>query len=233
MPSNIYPMTHLAAHPMTTPVVNPHRLSRARRSQGGFTLMEVLVSLVIFAIGMLGAAGLQAWSVKAGRQSANLITANNLARNYAEIMQTMPATIDLATNVSGTSRFVISLDSAGIAALASGSAATCQGAASNCTPSDLGDAMIRDWLKHANASLPKFRVVVCRDTAPVEQAGADAGKYRWGCGTEGGDTVIIKLGWAESGDKTVTGEELQQATVNERPRTILSVFGNNRDTFGS
>jgi type IV pilus assembly protein PilV len=43
---------------------SPSRSAAAPRRQGGFTLLEILVSLLLIAIGVLGTAGLQALSLK-------------------------------------------------------------------------------------------------------------------------------------------------------------------------
>jgi type IV pilus assembly protein PilV len=41
-----------------------HRPTRLRRAQAGFTLLETLVAIVIFSIGLLGVVGLQARSIQ-------------------------------------------------------------------------------------------------------------------------------------------------------------------------
>ena len=58
-----------------------------RRSSYGFTLLEVLVAIVVLSIGLLGLAGLQAFSMKAN-QSANFRTqATALANMIVERMR--------------------------------------------------------------------------------------------------------------------------------------------------
>ena len=47
-----------------TPMPVRNRQAAARPRQGGFTLLEILVSLLLIAIGVLGTAGLQALSLK-------------------------------------------------------------------------------------------------------------------------------------------------------------------------
>jgi len=55
-----------------------------RRQMEGFTLVEVLVSLVVLSVGLLGIAALYVESLKAGRTSLNRITAITLAADMAD-----------------------------------------------------------------------------------------------------------------------------------------------------
>lgn len=64
-------------------------MHRARTS--GFTLVEVLVALVVLAVGMLGIAGLYVESLKAGRTSIFRTTAVTLAADMADRIRANPA----------------------------------------------------------------------------------------------------------------------------------------------
>jgi type IV pilus assembly protein PilV len=57
----------------------------------GFTLVEVLVALVVLAVGMLGIAGLYVESLKAGRTSIYRTTAVSLAADMADRIRANPA----------------------------------------------------------------------------------------------------------------------------------------------
>ena len=69
----------------------------AFRPQRGFTLVEILVALVIFAFGLLASVGLLLSSMQATQYSSNSVVASTLAREYGELMQMIP------DGVSGTS----------------------------------------------------------------------------------------------------------------------------------
>jgi prepilin-type N-terminal cleavage/methylation domain-containing protein len=56
----------------------------------GFTLIEVLVGLVILAIGLLGIAGMQVTSVKGNSFSRNLTQASFLAQDRLEYLKSLP-----------------------------------------------------------------------------------------------------------------------------------------------
>jgi len=65
------------------PVVN--------NQQAGFTLVELLVAVVILAIGLLGLAQLQVTAIKANSQSATITAANAIAQKIVEEIAAMPA----------------------------------------------------------------------------------------------------------------------------------------------
>jgi type IV pilus assembly protein PilV len=56
----------------------------------GFTLIEVLIGLVILAIGLLGIAGMQVSSVKGNFSSSNLTEATYIAKDRLEFLKNLP-----------------------------------------------------------------------------------------------------------------------------------------------
>jgi type IV pilus assembly protein PilV len=64
----------------------------------GFTLIEVLVGLVLLAIGLLAIAGMQITSVRGNFYSSNMTQASILAQDRMEILKNLPyAHADLST----------------------------------------------------------------------------------------------------------------------------------------
>jgi type IV pilus assembly protein PilV len=61
-----------------------------RRSAAGFTLVEVLVALVVMAVGLLGIAGLYVEGLRAGRTAVYRSTAVNLASDMADRIRSNP-----------------------------------------------------------------------------------------------------------------------------------------------
>lgn len=59
-------------------------LTTLARGSGGFTLLELMVSLAILSIGLLGVAAMQVTAVKANASGGSVTIANNLARNATE-----------------------------------------------------------------------------------------------------------------------------------------------------
>ncbi len=71
----------------------------------GFTLIEVLVGLVILAIGLLAIAGMQITSVKGNFFSSNLTQASVLAQDRLEALRNLPwddPALDINTVNEGT-----------------------------------------------------------------------------------------------------------------------------------
>ena len=194
------------------------RSPQANARQRGFSLIEVLVAFLIFALGMLGAAGLQINSLKASRISVNSTVAVSLARDYGELMQNFTKTGSISSDLT-TSTFYI--DNSWSSMPSGGTLASdCFGAAVNCTQTQLAESGVREWIERANAVLPKFRAKVCRDSTPV----AADGTYDWNC-DDTGDLVVVKLSWFIGNRQASSGETLYSDTVNAVPLMLVTVMG--------
>jgi type IV pilus assembly protein PilV len=74
------------------------------RDRKGFTLIEVLVGLIILAIGLLGIAAMQITAVKGNTFSNRLTQASYAAQDRLEFLKTLPITDDaLAAGTHGES----------------------------------------------------------------------------------------------------------------------------------
>jgi len=62
-----------------------------KRSEG-FTLLEVMIALVIMAVGLLGLAALQLVAVKSNAFSSEMTYATMLAQQHAEVLKGLPFT---------------------------------------------------------------------------------------------------------------------------------------------
>lgn len=195
------------------------RLPRRTRSHG-FSLVEILVSIVILGLGMLGAAGLQLATLRSNQYSAQASVATQLVRDYEEITQ-LVRSADITT--SEASNILTSVDTDA----ADGSAAeSCFGSSADCTPAKLAAYMLSDWKKRVRSDLPGGRAVVCRDSSPKSISGSNAGLYHWACdGT--GDMLMVKVGWSARSDKTETA--MQAMATDNLPRVVMTIFGNQKD----
>ena len=148
------------------------------RQQHGFTLLEVLVTLVIFAFGMLGVAGLQVVSL------ANMDSAQNrsvAALKASEMAERMRA--NAGTAYSG----VTAADNKCRTAHYSNRNAT----PDNCTPAKLAADDLWDWSQELAARLPSGKGTVCIDSTPND--GAPDAPACDGIGT----ALAIKVWWNE------------------------------------
>lgn len=76
------------------PLINPRRLGRnsaIRGNQGGFNLIEVLIALVVLALGLLGLAALQNFSLRANHQSMQRTQATVAIQSIIDRMRANPA----------------------------------------------------------------------------------------------------------------------------------------------
>ena len=183
------------------------------KHQTGLSLIEVLVALVIFAFGMLGAAGLQIATLKSNKFSASSAIAISLAREYGELMQTFPSAV--ITTSEGASSFFIDTDTLTVT-----NPSQCTGNTATCTTSQLAQASVEDWAARVEAALPGGRAEVCRTSEPRDSSG----NLQWGGCDDIGDLVVVKMGWLAKNDK---GEKLFNGS--DRPKILLPLLGNLRD----
>lgn len=120
-----------------------HRIL-APASQRGLTLIEVLVAIVVLAVGLLGVAGLQLTALKNGQQSYTRSQASTLAYEIADRMRANRLQAGLgAYVVNGSPSATPATPTAG---------ADCSAAA--CTPAQLAQADISAWYTNLQNALP-------------------------------------------------------------------------------
>lgn len=176
------------------------------------TLVEVLVAIVIFGFGLLGAAGLQLATLRSNQYAATSAVAMALARDYAEAMQMFPSA--LASTSTGTSTF-FPLDTDTFTPTAT---VTACNDTTPCSQADMIDAIKADWQARVKA-LPVGRAEICRDSTPRNADGA----YEWGNCDGLGDIILIKLGWATKAGSGETDLDV------DRPKIAVPVMGNLTD----
>lgn len=125
----------------------------AEANERGSTLMEVLVSIVIISVALLGAGALQGKALKSGKDSYLLSKAGFLIDDISERIRVNSSAAHPAStnyNMLGTMTDYASLP-------ASYKATMCLGALANCTPSEIGAYDVAQWLAvvgHATKGLP-------------------------------------------------------------------------------
>jgi len=119
----------------------------------GFTLIEVLVTLVVLAIGLLGLAGLQASSLKHNNNAYQRTQATLLAYDILDRMRANPMGIE--------ARSYDSVDT-GISLTDPGCINT------SCTPAQLATSDAFEWAARLTAALPSGRGIITgtADNAP-------------------------------------------------------------------
>jgi len=84
------------------------RVNRSRRGRRGYTLVEVMSAMTLFAIGAAGVIGMQRVTIQGGEDARNFDMATNIAREWQHRLQrdsllwTQPDSIVSTSNISNT-----------------------------------------------------------------------------------------------------------------------------------
>lgn len=109
------------------------RLEKSEQSslyQGGFTLLEILIAVLVLSIGLLGMAGLQATSLRNNHDAFVTTQATYLAHDMADRMRANRTALATYTSLSGVSHDCVT---------------------ASCTPTDVAENDISEWLAEVQA----------------------------------------------------------------------------------
>jgi type IV pilus assembly protein PilV len=171
-------------------------------SQRGNTLIEVLISVLIMSIGMLGIAGLQAFSMSSSHQASMRSQAVILARDMADRMRANRIAVRAAApNNYGTVAPVRNNCRPAYATVVVAVPVV-------CTPTQLAADDVWDWRSRVFLQLPAGEGEVCIDSTPDDGViGAHA------CDAIG-TVFTVKMFWNEKASGT---------TIVEPKRLVLVV----------
>jgi len=155
----------------------------------GFSLPEIMVSLLVLALGVIGSAALQMTALRTSRDATHRAIALELAADLGDRMRAnhrAMALPDAANPYLGVDyRSTMPPRAAG----------SCHGTAAACDPARLAASDLSEWQARIRAALPPARAVVCRDAAPWA---AEAGRLRWDCSGDAAAPVVVKIGWRQA-----------------------------------
>lgn len=160
----------------------------------GFSLIEVMIAILVLALGVVGAASMQLIALQVARQSSFQTTALYLALQMADSIRIH--THHLKNGDAHHPYLAIDYRSADGQTVPIDGNSHCYGKEAQCSVDQLIRFEIALWLRHLRKELPGARVRVCRDAQPWD---AGSQQYTWNC-TQGtaADTnvaVVIKIGW--------------------------------------
>lgn len=185
-----------------------HHNRHARRAQG-FSLIEVLVSMLVLTIGLIGAAMMQLHAFRTTEQSNFQDTAVTLARQIADEIR--------ANNIEmnkppGANPFL----PLSFAAPGSPGATATNCYTGSCSAAAMAAQNIVEWKRRIADILPDGRLEICRDATPVNANG----DFVW-CdpsgAAPGAGPITIKVGWSA---RTPDGKG---ADANQPPQVALLV----------
>lgn len=213
-------MIERSIHPLALSGSTPSR----GQINGGFSLVEVLVAIVVLSFGLLGMVGMQAFALQANRETRLQGQAAVLARELAEMMRGNKV---VGADPSTTNNFYLGDFTVGNLAMGA-NASYCSGANTStpcATPVDVAKAEMTDWLNRVNTELPGARVTICFDGAPYDSEGMP----RWACNSTGADEIaVIKIGWTRATtDRSETGTAAIKAASSTPPSVLFPVTSGN------
>lgn len=183
-------------------------------TKSGFSLVEVLVSIVVLGVGVLGAAGMQLTAMRTAQQSAFHTFAHQLA---AEMAGAVRAGHGRLLQTSGTDPYIGFDYQAAVDGELQKPAKLCY--SNECNLQELAEFEMYEWKMRVKAALPGGRVVVCRDANPWSGV---LKALNWNCngGMGGKAPIVIKLGWQA---KNPDGSLRRDANGISAPSVALAV----------
>lgn len=180
----------------------------------GFSLVEVLASIVILSFGLLGMAALQSSALKANREARLQSRAVLLARDLAEHIRNNNS-VGLLTGSSNPYLGKFKTDP-----LVPTTSAYCMRTGCNSS-NEIAQAEMTEWLYRVSDQLPGARVTVCFDEKPFDANGLP----HWTC-SESGKEIVIKIGWTRSSINTaLKGEDAFDKA--KRPGVVVPISAGN------
>lgn len=174
------------------------------RGDSGYTLLEILIAVVVLALGIIGGVALQMASLRARHQAVLLSQAAQLAAALSERVRANPSSTDvyLTLNYDAYAEPMPVVP-----------AALCDGSA--CSSAQLALADLYEAKQLVRQTLPAGRVVICRDGGLWS-----GGKLRWSCAGDAAAPMVVKVGWR---GKHPDGTPLTDAAGEYAPGVALTV----------
>ena len=152
-------------------------------------MMEVLVSIAIITVGLLGIAGLQALSLRSTAGAGLRTIATQLAYDISDRMR---------ANTEGVSVGAYDVNAS------PASVSSCY--TSTCTFQQMAQQDMQAWLTRVQATLPDGQAIICRDGTDPETATSTAP----GCDNDPKAPFYVKIFWKEVNDETVGAAVVQE-----------------------
>lgn len=161
----------------------PSRAFPAHR-QHGMSLVELMVAVTVFSIGMLAVANLQISGIRHTAMAALRVEATLAAHAIIEEMRA-----NKAARLEHADPYQTYLGVDDPAAISV--AATCYADDADCSSDQISQLRLKSWLLKVEDNLPSGKGIVCADDSPGDATNSD-----WGC-SGGGSRYVVKVGWRE------------------------------------
>lgn len=159
-----------------------------RYRQSGFTLLEVLITLIVLSVGLLGLAGLQTMSLRNNHDAYLRSQVISQIYDIVDRMRANSARVDDVYNMTNTD---YTFDAIGQ------KTENCDKKV-GCTTSEMAAHDLFNWNQSIRNSLPQGIGIVCRDGSMED------GNYAWStdqitpmCSDQSTDPLVIKIWWVD------------------------------------
>jgi type IV pilus assembly protein PilV len=184
--------------------------------KNGFTLAEVLVSLFVLCVGVIGTAAMQLNALRMSQQTALQTMAIQLASEFADKTRVNVGQFSLIDEANP----FLNLDFSSSEDVPA-PAKSCH--AASCNRDELADFEIHEWKSRIKAALPGGQVRICRDSHPWDPA---VGAFKWSCTASADDqntsALVIKLGWHGKG-KNPDGRVSDSSKGSPPPNIAITI----------
>jgi type IV pilus assembly protein PilV len=145
----------------------------------GFTLLEVLIAVLVLALGLIGGTAMQLHAMRTRHESALLSSATRLAAGMADRIRANAAQLPV---------YLAAQYDAHAEPVPQRPGMLCVDEA--CDAAQLAQLDVYELKRQVRATLPAGRARICRDA----QTWAE-GRLRWECSGDAAAPVVIKIGW--------------------------------------
>ena len=174
-------------------------------------MIEVLVAILVLAVGVIGATGMQLAAARTAKQSSLQTTAMQLA---AEMGDKIRANDPQAANTTASPLLDVDYNSE-VQGEPLAPKRSCF--KTNCTEAEFAEFALYVWLKRIKADLPGGRARICRDARPWDPT---TRSLSWTCSAGGNGeaaTRVVKVGWQgknpDGSPATSSGNEVPPAVA--------------------
>jgi type IV pilus assembly protein PilV len=162
-----------------------NRFSNRDNSQDGFTLLEVLIAIVVLALGLLGLAGLQAASLRNNHSAYLRSQATLLAYDMADRMRANPEAAkngDYNTAAPANNAQCSTMD--------------------GCTFTQMAQRDKFEWAAAVATAMPSGQAIICLDSTSDPESGAGAPTFADPKCDNTGTVYAVKIWWNDNRSNT-------------------------------
>jgi type IV pilus assembly protein PilV len=169
----------------------------------GFSLIEVLISVFVLTVGVIGALGMHMTALRTTQQSVFQSNAQHLAIEMADKMRT---NVD-QMHSSDEDNPYLQIDYQSASSVSDSVQVNCYNGGNYCNAQQLAQFDIAEWLSRVDTALPGGRVRICRDAAPWDAA---MQTYDWNCSSSMPNApIVIKIGWPDKSSQDASADDRQ------------------------